>query len=691
MKHGMPSLHVLGLVVCGLGLPIGPILAMTQGHSLSAADAPKTAGGMAAHSSTKCEKTLTGIDRLVCLEPSLAALDAAIGRAFHDYLDRAAKPAEREARTANQRLWLAGRLTACPAVAWLQSDAEPGDARSEGAEACLTRIYEQRIAVLRFERNAAAWPHVRFRPTIVEGAGTKLCEDLERDLAASFLGRGLFVNPLGEREIGFIPVAGLGEDPIVRRADIDAYNSGKPFPVLQWIATDGGERLPTVEYRAFASSKDLLDAIGRGVEPLAHGLHAAAHPVIDIDQLPHPDPAKSQTRPRAAFARSAELSIDVMPRFFRYEDHVYLAGPMQPVPGKPGDLGIYRLYGPARLHRVCLFDAHMPMAHEPNHALSRPEITTLVRAAGPLLPTGRLCAGIDDEARSLAHHAAWRPWVLDRRLPMPGGFSGEQLALYMRNRGLTGPEKARQYRAYVVARTAAIEALAPFYHDEFGRTPAEAKRFAALYLDRKISDGLELDPDDDAVAALFAADYVAKHAAQQAALAGDTQAVREALGPEPSAVAKGVTSNLDEPLVTDALEHPDTLRAVLDLGLDPNQVGASGRTPLMVAARLDLVEAANILLAHGARLDTGAKDAVAQTDSTGDPLCMSGDKAAGDTPGRTALSYAVELGSPAIVRLLLDHGADPNKPDSNGRRPADYVKNRTGDAAQSAKIVEMLK
>jgi len=70
---------------------------------------------------------------------------------------------------------------------------------------------------------------------------------------------------------------------------------------------------------------------------------------------------------------------------------------------------------------------------------------------------------------------------------------------------------------------------------------------------------------------------------------------------------------------------------------------------------------------------------------------MSGDKAAGDTPGRTALSYAVELGSPAIVRLLLDHGADPNKPDSNGRRPADYVKNRTGDAAQSAKIVEMLK
>jgi len=70
---------------------------------------------------------------------------------------------------------------------------------------------------------------------------------------------------------------------------------------------------------------------------------------------------------------------------------------------------------------------------------------------------------------------------------------------------------------------------------------------------------------------------------------------------------------------------------------------------------------------------------------------MIGDKAAGDTPGRTALSYAAELGSPEMVRLMLDHGADPASPDSAGRRPADYVKNRTGDAPQSAEIAKMLK
>ena len=297
----------------------------------------------------------------------------------------------------------------------------PETARSR-AVACLSRIYEQRLAVLSLERNAAAWPRIRFRPTIVEGASTKLCEDLERDLAASFLGRGLFVNPLGEREIGFVPMPGLGNAPIVQRADIDAYNLGKPFPVLQWISDNGGARPPMVEYRAFDSSHKLLSAIGRGVEPLERSVRAAAHSVIDIDRLPHPDPRRLQTGPRAAFARSSNLSIDEMPRFFRYEDHVYLSGPMQPLPGHLGDLGIYRLYGAARLHRVCLFDAHMPTAHLPDHALEHPEIATFERAAGPLLPTGRLCAGIGDEARTLSDHAAWRPWVLDRRRPMAAGF-----------------------------------------------------------------------------------------------------------------------------------------------------------------------------------------------------------------------------------------------------------------------------
>ena len=276
--------------------------------------------------------------------------------------------------------------------------------------------------MLRFERNLSAWPHIRVRPAIVEGAGTTLCEDLERDLMASFLGRALFVNPLSEREIGFTPMPGLGNAPIVLRADIDAYNRGKPLPVLQWVADNGGRR-HTVEYRAFDSPAALLSAIGRGGEPLAKRVREAGHPVIEIGRL-------------------TRLTADDMPRFFRYREQIYLLAPTQPVLGKPGDLGAYKLSGPSRLRRVCLFDTH-PSKTYSTDVLSLPEVAALKRAAGPLLPAEKLCAAEGEQVPILA---GWRPWVLERGRS-PGALTEERLALYMRNRGLTGPESVRHARA----------------------------------------------------------------------------------------------------------------------------------------------------------------------------------------------------------------------------------------------------
>jgi hypothetical protein len=59
--------------------------------------------------------------------------------------------------------------------------------------------------------------------------------------------------------------------------------------------------------------------------------------------------------------------------------------------------------------------------------------------------------------------------------------------------------------------------------------------------------------------------------------------------------------------------------------------------------------------------------------------------------GEIALSYVAELGSPEMVRLLLDHGATAARPDGTGRRPADYVQNRSGEPAQAAGIADMLR
>jgi Ankyrin repeat len=633
------------------------------------------AAARAAAAPPGCEGAITPIDRLVCAEPELNALDAAVTQAL------TAAPAA----AAGERQWRGGRAAACPAAA-VSSDAAHGI-----AVVCLARIYEQRLAVLRDRPNAAAWPQLRFRPRLVEGAGTRLCEDLQRDIVAGFLGPAGRVDPLGERQIGFVPMPGLGDERVgVRRADIDAYNAGKPFPVLEWVEAASETRPETIEYRGYASQNALLAAVGRGVEPLTQSVRAAGAPIVEVAKLPRLDPQKPE--PRAAFAGRSVLPRDESPHFFRYDGRTYLMAPMDPVPGVAGDLGVYHLYGPAQLHRVCLFEAHVPLARgAPDPALALPQIAALRRAAAPLLPTGRLCRASGDEARALADHAAWRPWVLE--WPTPGGdaLSPGRLARYMRNRALLGPEESRAYQIYFGARAEAVEALAPFYRRQFGRTAADAEKLAGLYLDRLVADGFEFDPDDEATAALFSAGYADAHLLERAALAGDVAALKAGLGADPRAAAAQRKASLGESLVTDALEHPMALATLLDLGLDPNARGPSGRTPLMVAARLDLVAAAQILLAHGARLDIGAGDAVAQTDRSGDPLCMTGENAAADTPGRTALSYAAEDASPALVRLLLDHGAAAGAADSAGRRPFDYLRQRHGDPAETRAIAALLK
>jgi uncharacterized protein len=610
------------------------------------------------------------VDGLVADEPDLAALAAGLGKAV------ASKPPKDEAD------WLAGRSAACPsAVAGVK-----GRAR-EIAVDCLERLYEQRLAVVQSVRNAQQWPHLRFRPTLIEGGGDPMCEDLHNDLVAVFLGRSLDIDPLGEREIGFAPIAGLGDDTnAALRADFDPYNGGKPFPVVAWL-TDDGSRPATVQYAGYASENALLAAIGRGIAPLTMSVRAAGRPVVDI---PAPSAGVAASRAVAFFAGHQVLPLDAAGRFFRYKGKIYLLAPLHALPNAPADLGVYRLDAANQVHRTCLYDAHLPFAAGATPELALPTVTAMQQAVAPLLPTGRLCAAEGEGPDTLAARAAWRPWALDHPWPAETGLGTAQLALYLANRALTGPEPQRWYRAYLKARDAAIKALAPFFEAGFGRTPAEAQRLAGLYLDRGIADRFVFDPDDEAVAALFTADYAAKHKLQQAALAGNTAALQQDLRLEPAALAAGATRDLDESLLTDAIEHPDTLQALLGMGLDPNRKGASGRTPLMVAARLDLADAAALLLAHGADPNTGAGDAVAQSDLAGDAQCMQAGPSTTDTPGRTALSYAAEHASLPLVRLLVAHGADKNRRDSAGRRPADYLAKRPGDPAAKATVAAVL-
>jgi ankyrin repeat protein len=79
------------------------------------------------------------------------------------------------------------------------------------------------------------------------------------------------------------------------------------------------------------------------------------------------------------------------------------------------------------------------------------------------------------------------------------------------------------------------------------------------------------------------------------------------------------------------------IERLLEAGVDANTTGPEGETALMTAARTGRVEAARVLLAHGARID-----------------------ARETWHGQTALMWASAQRHPPMIRELLSHGADVN-------------------------------
>jgi ankyrin repeat protein len=147
------------------------------------------------------------------------------------------------------------------------------------------------------------------------------------------------------------------------------------------------------------------------------------------------------------------------------------------------------------------------------------------------------------------------------------------------------------------------------------------------------------------------------------------------------AVYRGDRDRVDELLAADpaldvfeaaAVGRTDRLRELLDD--DParaNQFGDDGFHPLGLACFFGHLEAARLLLDRGAAVNTVSRNENIQT-----AAIHAAAAAAGDEETRFEL-----------VKLVLDHGADPNLPQGGGFRAIDAAR-QNGDARVERLLLE---
>ena len=143
----------------------------------------------------------------------------------------------------------------------------------------------------------------------------------------------------------------------------------------------------------------------------------------------------------------------------------------------------------------------------------------------------------------------------------------------------------------------------------------------------------------------------------EAAAIGDSGRVRAALEREPSQLDTDSPEGFTPLALAAHFGHLDVMRLLIDRGADVNRVATHrlAVTPLHAALFGRQVDAALLLI------EGGADVALARGGS--------GWKRAGWTP----LHYAAGMGFSTLVQPLLDRGADPSRPDEEGKTPLDVV------------------
>lgn len=125
----------------------------------------------------------------------------------------------------------------------------------------------------------------------------------------------------------------------------------------------------------------------------------------------------------------------------------------------------------------------------------------------------------------------------------------------------------------------------------------------------------------------------------------------------------------------------DEISMLIKNGASVDAKNEDGQTPLMLAAQHSNVPAVQILLQHGARAsspnDAGLTALHFAVHAPEVMQLLLAQKSLIDprAAGRTPLSYAAEKGTPEVVKMLLDAGAQVNLCDESGKTPLFYAQN----------------
>ena len=316
-------------------------------------------------------------------------------------------------------------------------------------------------------------------------------------------------------------------------------------------------------------------------------------------------------------------------------------------------LFVYRLSSEAKWLSACeigLSATEVPFNEEHSYFKAKQHINDLYNKTLNLSRGGGSCGSMNTIwrwRRSVSHQlnmSLIRPWALKLKLRQSKNSYGDysRIIKQLEQWSLVGLSEEGAFNDYKIQLKLTIRELSSFYQKANQWSKQQSDNIAEFALTSAISHGFGFY--------LFEPEFSTGESKLRSAIVNNSpMELIKSIGFDPKNV-DGVLQNhsrheAKESILNIAISRPEVLEYLLEQGVDPNKNNSFGKTPLMYAAQYNLIDAAKLLIEHGA-------STVMSTLKPNDRCYYTL-----RTFKMTALHYAVRYASPEFIKLLLDNGA----------------------------------